>query len=43
VKWVYCESFGRIDKAFAREKQAQGWSRAKKIALINDNRIGPNA
>ena len=25
----------RIDNAFYREKQVQGWSREKKIALIN--------
>ncbi|MBK9257802.1 MAG: DEAD/DEAH box helicase family protein [Saprospiraceae bacterium] len=34
VKLVYYETFNRIDKAFEREKQIQGWSRAKKIALI---------
>ena len=34
VKLVYYEAFDRIDAAFAREKQVQGWSRAKKIALI---------
>lgn len=34
VKLVYYESFNRIDEAFAREKQIQKWSRAKKIALI---------
>ncbi len=34
VKLVYCEFYGRIDYAFAREKQVQGWSRKKKIALI---------
>jgi superfamily II DNA or RNA helicase/predicted GIY-YIG superfamily endonuclease len=34
VKLLYYESFERIDEAFAREKQVQGWSRAKKIALI---------
>ncbi len=37
VKLVYYETFDRIDEAFAREKQVQGWSRAKKIALINGN------
>lgn len=31
---VYCEEFDRIDHAFYREKQIQGWSRAKKEALI---------
>jgi superfamily II DNA or RNA helicase/predicted GIY-YIG superfamily endonuclease len=37
VKLVYYEPFDRIDDAFAREKQVQGWSRAKKIALITSN------
>jgi type I restriction enzyme S subunit len=35
VKLVYFEEFDRIDKAFYREKQVQGWSRKKKEALIN--------
>ncbi|WP_230621779.1 GIY-YIG nuclease family protein [Aggregatibacter sp. Marseille-P9115] len=34
IKLVYCEEFERIDDAFYREKQVQGWSRAKKDALI---------
>jgi len=34
VKLVYFEEFQRIDEAFYREKQIQGWSRAKKEALI---------
>jgi putative endonuclease len=34
VKLVYFEEFDRIDKAFYREKQVQGWSRKKKQALI---------
>jgi type I site-specific restriction endonuclease len=34
IKLVYYEAFERIDKAFEREKQIQGWSRTKKIALI---------
>lgn len=34
VKLVYYECFDRIDKAFEREKQVQGWSRAKKLSLI---------
>ena len=34
VKLVYYEAFGRIDKAFYREKQIQGWSRKKKDVLI---------
>jgi len=33
-KLVYFEEFQRIDEAFYREKQVQGWSRAKKEALI---------
>lgn len=34
VKLVYCEYYHRIDHAFEREKQVQGWSREKKIALV---------
>ena len=34
VKLVYAEEFERIDQAFYREKQVQGWSRKKKEALI---------
>lgn len=34
VKLVYFEEYGRIDEAFYREKQIQGWSRKKKEALI---------
>ena len=37
VKLVYYEVFNRIDKAFYREKQVQGWSQKKKQALINGN------
>ena len=35
VELVYYEEFGRIDGAFYREKQVQGWSRKKKESLIN--------
>jgi len=35
VKLVYHEEYQRIDQAFYREKQIQGWSRKKKEALIN--------
>jgi len=35
VELVYYEEYDRIDKAFYREKQVQGWSRNKKEALIN--------
>jgi putative endonuclease len=34
VELVWFEEFDRIDDAFAREKQVQNWSRAKRIALI---------
>ena len=34
VKLVYSEYFDRIDEAFYREKQIQGWTRKKKQALI---------
>jgi putative endonuclease len=34
VKLVYCEEYDRIDDAFYREKQVQGWSRKKKEALM---------
>ncbi len=35
VTLVYVEIFARIDEAFYREKQIQGWRRDKKLALIN--------
>jgi len=35
VELVYQEEFQRIEDAFHREKQIQGWSRKKKEALIN--------
>ncbi len=31
---LYWESYGDVHKAIAREKQLKGWSRAKKIALM---------
>jgi putative endonuclease len=34
VELVYYEEFQRVDEAFYREKQVQGWSRMKKEALI---------
>jgi len=37
VKLIYYEEFSRIDNAFYREKQVQGWSRKKKQALIDGN------
>ncbi|GAA1475768.1 GIY-YIG nuclease family protein [Nocardioides aestuarii] len=34
VRLAWCHRFERIDEAFAFEKQIQGWSRAKRLALI---------
>lgn len=34
VTLLYYEEFDRIDYAFNREKQVQGWSRKKKEALM---------
>ena len=34
VRLVLAQEFDRVEDAFAREKQIQGWSRAKKLALI---------
>lgn len=35
VTLVYLEEFERVDEAFYREKQIQGWSHKKKEALIS--------
>ena len=37
VKLVYSEEYERVVDAYAREKQIQNWSRAKREALINGN------
>jgi putative endonuclease len=37
VKLLYYEEYDRIDLAFYREKQVQGWSRKKKEALMENN------
>ena len=34
VELVWAGEFDRVDEAFTFEKQLQGWSRAKRIALI---------
>ena len=34
VELIYYEEYERVDEAFFREKQVQGWSRKKKLALI---------
>lgn len=39
VNLIYLEEYLRIDTAFYREKQIQGWSRDKKEALIQ-GRLG---
>jgi putative endonuclease len=42
VVLIYYEEYPRIDHAFYREKQVQGWRREKKEALINgDNKLLP--
>jgi len=37
IQLLYYEEFQRIDDAFYKEKQVQGWSRKKKEALIKNN------
>lgn len=39
VELVYYENFYSPEAAIKREKQLKGWSRAKKQALINENRV----
>ena len=34
VRLVYAEGWNHIHEAYAREKQVQGWGRAKRRALI---------
>jgi len=41
VKLIFFEEFDRIDKAYYREKQVQGWSRKKKEALISNQKSLP--
>ena len=36
VSLLSIERFDRIDAAFAREKQVQGWSRSKRLALVHE-------
>jgi len=38
VKLVYYEEYARVEDAFHREKQVQGWSRRKKEALMEGDR-----
>ena len=37
---VHVETFRYVREAIAREKQIKGWSRAKKIALIEEKNAG---
>ena len=37
IQLVYAEEFTKIAYAFYREKQVQGWSRAKKLALMAED------
>jgi putative endonuclease len=37
VELIYYEEYSRIDEAFYREKQVQGWSRKKKEALMTED------
>lgn len=34
VLLLYFEEFDRVEDAFRREKQVQGWGRAKRLALV---------
>jgi putative endonuclease len=34
TRLVHCESFDDVHRAIGREKQLKGWTRARKIALI---------
>lgn len=37
VKLVYCEEYHLVKEAFYREKEIQGWNKAKKKALIESD------
>ncbi len=43
VRLIWCARFERISEAFAFEKTVQGWSRAKKLALIEDDGVALSA
>ena len=34
VRLLYYEEFDRVEDAYRREKQVQGWSRSKRLALV---------
>lgn len=35
VRLLYFEEFDRVEAAYRREKQVQGWGRAKRLALVH--------
>ena len=37
VRLLYFEKFERVDDAYRREKQVQGWGRAKRLALVKEH------
>jgi putative endonuclease len=39
VAVIHVEEYARIDDAFAREKQVQKWSRAKRLALARGDDV----
>jgi len=36
VRLLYFERFDRVSDAYRREKQIQGWGRAKRLALVKE-------
>lgn len=36
VRLIYFEQFDRVSDAYLREKQVQGWSRSKRLALAKE-------
>jgi putative endonuclease len=36
VRLLYFEQFDRVSDAYRREKQVQGWGRAKRLALVKE-------
>lgn len=36
VRLLYFEEFDRVDDAYRREKQIQGWGRGKRLALVKE-------
>lgn len=42
VRLRYFEEYERVDEAYGREKQVQGWSHAKRLALIERRPVRNN-